>query len=87
MTDNGKQKLSITIRNKTKVLLQKECASISMINEIGPFDILPEHANFVAVVRGEILVRDMSGGVTKLNCVRGVTRVNTDVVDVVFLEE
>jgi len=87
MTDNGKQKLSVTIRNKTKVLFEKECASISMTNEIGPFDILPEHANFVAIIKGEILAREMSGEVTKLNCVRGVTRVSTDVVDVVFLEE
>ncbi|OGD73616.1 hypothetical protein A3K29_05865 [Candidatus Collierbacteria bacterium RIFOXYB2_FULL_46_14] len=81
------EKLKVTVRNKTDVLLETECFSVSMANEIGPFDILAEHANFVSIFSGEIVVGRVSGQKWKTKCERGIVRVVGNVVDVVILEE
>lgn len=80
------EKLKVVVRNKTKVFLQTDCSSVSMESEVGPFDVLPEHANMVAVIKGEVLARPMSGKEWKVVCTKGVVRVTGDVVDVVILE-
>jgi len=79
--------INVIVRNKTDVLLRTECLSVSMVNDVGPFDILPDHSNFVALIQGEVVIRESSGKTWTRSCVRGLTKVLTNLVDVVFLEE
>lgn len=81
------EKIKVTVRNKTAVHFDSDCLSISMLNGVGPFDILPEHANFISIVSGEIIINELSGKQWKHNCVRGVARAVNNVIDVVILEE
>jgi len=80
------ESLNVTVRNKTNVFLKADCLSISMSNTVGPFDILPEHANFISLIAGEVVAREVSGKTWKKEGVRGVVRVVSNVVDVVILE-
>lgn len=81
------EKLNLTVRGKAEVFFQKECLSVSMVNEVGQFDILPEHANFISIVNGVIKVNESSGKTWKKECIRGIVRVASNMVDVVILEE
>ena len=74
------------VRNKTDVLFDAPAVSVSMVNELGPFDVLPEHTNYIGIIGGEVVVREDGGKEKRLTCTRGVTRVTTNTVEVVFLE-
>jgi len=50
--------LSVQIMNPNEVLWEGEARSVSSKNNYGPFDLLPEHANFVTLVKKDpIIVR------------------------------
>jgi len=87
MSEDKAGKLTITIRTKTKELLKTEGRSVSATNDIGPFDILPDHANFVAIVNGEMQIVGNSGNKTKITYIRSLMRVAANVVDVIVLDE
>lgn len=48
--------LDITIRNPQQIMFAGKANSITSFNEIGPFDILPMHANFITLIRKNITV-------------------------------
>ena len=56
--DDQKQnsQLQVTLRSKEKVLYNGVANTISSENERGPFDILPEHANFISLIHNYIIV-------------------------------
>lgn len=81
------EKLKVIVRNKTEVFLDDLCLSASMINDIGPFDILPEHTHFISVVRDGVVVDLMGKKQWRRNFTKGVTRVLDGVVEVVILED
>ncbi len=45
--------LQVKISTPTEVLWEGEANSVSSVNSQGTFDILPKHANFVTLVKGE----------------------------------
>lgn len=45
-----KPKIQVLIRRKDKIFFEGVVNAISSVNEVGPFDILPFHANFVCTV-------------------------------------
>lgn len=68
-----------------KVYFDGIANSISAVNDTGPFDILPQHHNFMTLLNvGDIIVRSSAGEETiKIN--RGIMHVKADDV-VVFLD-
>ena len=46
-------KLKIKVSTPTEILYEGEADSVSSVNSQGKFDILPLHANFVTLVKGE----------------------------------
>lgn len=57
MTQNQSETIHIIIRRKDSILWQGDANSFSSINEIGPFDILPEHSHFVGLIEKYIIVK------------------------------
>jgi F-type H+-transporting ATPase subunit epsilon len=54
---SGSQTLSVIARAPFEVYYEGEASSISAINRIGEFDILPGHADFFSVLSpGEVLI-------------------------------
>jgi len=47
--DNAK--LFLNIKNRQKVFFNDFCDIVSSTNEVGPFDILPFHTNFVCLIK------------------------------------
>ncbi|HBD02255.1 MAG: hypothetical protein UX38_C0012G0012 [Microgenomates group bacterium GW2011_GWC1_46_16] len=54
------QILQVIIRLKDRILWQGEATSFSSTNQIGPFDILPEHARFVGLIEQYITVHTLT---------------------------
>lgn len=48
--------LNVEIRNPDKILFKGNAIAISSRNEVGPFDVLPQHENFISIIGGNITV-------------------------------
>lgn len=50
--------LHVKVISPKETIFDGEALSVSSKNSIGPFDILPEHANFITVIEGNpIMIR------------------------------
>lgn len=45
--------LHVIIKSPTEIVWEGEASSVSSENSAGPFDILPEHANFVTLIENK----------------------------------
>jgi len=48
--------LSVQVMNPNEILWEGEAKSVSSKNNFGPFDLLPEHANFITLVKKEVII-------------------------------
>lgn len=68
-----------------KVYFDGDAESVSAVNETGPFDVLPQHHNFMTLLStGDIIIRT-SRGEEKVAIQRGIMHVKADQV-IVFLD-
>ena len=74
--------ISVTVRNRTGVVWEGEATSLSSWNKVGPFDILPRHANFVSTVQKRLRLHKPDGLVEELNVESGLIHVYADKVTV-----
>lgn len=57
------ESITVTIINPDEKVWEGRAHSVSSVNSAGPFDILPEHANFVSMIRNQpIVVRTVDSG-------------------------
>src|SRR5258708_4088242 len=68
-----------------RVYFDGEARSVSGVDASGPFDILPQHGNFIALLNACELVLATRGGEVRIRISGGVMRVHHNVVTV-FLE-
>lgn len=68
-----------------KVYFDGQATSVSAVNDTGPFDILPQHHNFITLLNAcDIIVRT-STDEQKISIARGIMHVKSDKV-IVFLD-
>jgi F0F1-type ATP synthase epsilon subunit len=48
--------LEVLARRRDKLVYQGQAAALSSVNLDGPFDILPEHANFITVIKDYLII-------------------------------
>ena len=54
--------LSVQVMNPNEILWEGKARSVSSKNTYGPFDLLPEHANFVTLVKKDpIIIKGVDG--------------------------
>lgn len=75
-------RLQVKIRSKSKVYYDGPAYAVSSTNDIGPFDILNQHANFVTVVKDVITVHKNMQNKEEFKIERGILRVRENVVEV-----
>lgn len=60
--DTKNESIHVKILSPSQVIFEGDLKSVSSINSTGPFDILPEHANFITIVENQpIVLRDQAG--------------------------
>ena len=56
------QELRVIVSTPDEQIWEGKAKSVSSENSAGPFDILPQHANFVTIIKGKpIVVRTQDG--------------------------
>jgi F0F1-type ATP synthase epsilon subunit len=61
------QTLKVRITRATQLLWEGQAVSVTSKNVDGPFDVLPMHANFVTLIRGEPVKIKLSDGTEKVH--------------------
>lgn len=74
--------LSVVVHSREGLLFEGPATSVSSTNKIGPFDVLPLHANFVCVLEKELIIRTPAGAVQTIAVPRGILKVKNNIVEV-----
>jgi F0F1-type ATP synthase epsilon subunit len=82
-----KQPESSTMRVKIyapfKVYFDGEAKSMTAVNKVGPFDILPQHHNFISLLEpSDVIVRSDTKEEFKMHINQGLIHVKADIVRV-----
>lgn len=74
----GKDTFKAEIRKKDGMLWEGEVTSLSSKNEVGVFDVLPEHSHFVSTITEYVIVRP-AGGEKRIELAKGILQVKDGV--------
>lgn len=48
--------LNVNVKNTRKTLFSGSCFSVTSYNDCGEFDILPQHANFISLIKDYLIL-------------------------------
>ncbi len=74
--------LTVIVRRKEGIVFRGNARSVSSTNEIGAFDNLPKHCNFVSVIEKKLAIVTEAGKTVELEVHRGILHVEEDKVEV-----
>jgi F0F1-type ATP synthase epsilon subunit len=80
-TQAQKNTLSLIIRDPEKLIFKGDVKTISSFNEKGPFDVLPQHENFISIIKDNIVV-GLENGKKEFNFKEGIMRVSENTVKI-----
>ncbi len=66
------------IRSRKGILFSGNLASVSSINRMGVFDVLPQHEHFVTMIMKKLILRKPDGKVDEMNVDSGMMVVEED---------
>jgi F0F1-type ATP synthase epsilon subunit len=72
------KKFKVKVRDTENIIYEGEVERISSYNEVGPFDIYPMHANFISIIRQELILYDNHQVVKELQFEQAVMKVKQD---------
>lgn len=75
-------KLYVQVSSPERTLFDGEAKSLSSFNDRGPFDILPQHENFISVIQQNLVVFNTQNQPQEYLLKNGVMRVTENRVDV-----
>lgn len=64
--------IRVEVRGRQGLVFSGELYAVSSFNTTGPFDILPDHANFVSMISRKVVLRRADGKVDEINVDNGV---------------
>lgn len=74
--------INLTVRTRDRIVYSGSVKSFSSVNDTGKFDVLPQHANFISLIKDELVIRDDKGKVEKIPLSGGILRVERNVAEV-----
>ncbi len=74
----SEKKFKVKVRDTENIIYEGEVERISSFNEVGPFDIYPMHANFISIIRQELVLYDNRQKVKELKFEQAVMKVKQD---------
>ncbi len=67
-----KDSLQVEVRSRQGLVFEGELAAVSSYNTVGPFDVLPKHANFVSMILRKVVLRRHDGRTDEITLENGV---------------
>lgn len=74
--------LTLTIEDRTGILLQTKAKSITSFNSKGNFDVLPGHANLIALIERHLFYVDEKDNMQEFKLQSALMKVNSNKVEV-----
>ena len=66
--------LDVEILNQEDILYKGSASAVTSYNEDGKFDILPNHTNFISIIKNNIIIHRDKKDRKEINIKRGVLR-------------
>jgi len=57
----NKPAIFVVVRTKEGITFQDKVKAVTSYNEKGPFDVLPEHENFISLINQHLIIHTMDG--------------------------
>lgn len=70
--------LIVVVRNREKVLYSGQAYAVTSVNDKGVFDILPQHANFITLIKEKVIVHPTLKENKEIQIENGIARVYKD---------
>lgn len=70
--DKNSSVLNVEVRSRQGLIFSGDLKAISAFNTVGPFDILPGHANFVSMIVNKLILHGDPGKTDEINVDNGV---------------
>ena len=70
------------VRDTENIIFDGDVERISSYNEVGPFDVYPMHANFISIIRKELILYHNKAKVKELQIEQAVMKVKKDKVSI-----
>ena len=67
--------LTVIVRNREKVLYSGQAAAITSINDKGVFDVLPQHENFITLIKEKVIIHKTQKDEEEIQIENGIVRV------------
>ena len=74
--------LTVVMRNKDKVLYSGNAYAVTSINDRGIFDILPQHENFISLIKEKVTIHLTPKEKKQIQIENGIVRVIGDKVHI-----
>lgn len=72
------ESIHVLVRNRRQVLFDDEVKAITSRNETGLFDVLPEHSNFISVIKEKIILHKTNGEKYEILVQNGIIKVKNN---------
>ena len=77
MNVSGKT-MHLRVLTRGELVFEGDVKSLSSVNELGKFDVLVEHANFISMVRDYLIIREQGSADREIKISQGILRVVQD---------
>jgi F0F1-type ATP synthase epsilon subunit len=67
--------LTVVIRNKDRILYSGPAYAVTAIDDRGPFDVLQEHENFIAIIKEKVVIYKTPKEKQEIQIENGIVRV------------
>lgn len=57
MLKRTSETLHVSVRDKNGIILEQDVFGLTSYNDLGVFDVLPEHENFISLINHKLLIR------------------------------
>lgn len=74
--------ISLKVRKRNGMEFEGDVYAVSGINEIGPFDILFNHANFVAKIKDKIIIHKDKNNIKEIEITNGIIYAKENLVEI-----
>lgn len=82
MKFNPTDRLKVKVFSPFRTYFQGEAKSVSAVNKVGPFDVLPHHANFLSLLTSGTVSVDTGFEMYRFPIGRGIIKVTANTVTV-----
>lgn len=70
--------LTVVVRNKDNILFSGDVFAITSVNDKGIFDILPQHENFISLIKDTVTIHKTRKENQEIHIENGILRVSKD---------